>query len=319
MDDAIANEARRWYARLFSPDCAEDEREAFRRWQAADPGHAAAYARVERLMGRVDELRDDWAIRLAARDALREGPRRPPWKRVAAAALAASLALVVGMVALRTFRSADVPVQRYATAVGEQRNVTLADGTVLVLDTGTQVEVGYSARTRRVTLAAGRAQFDVAHDAGRPFVVQALGGTVTALGTRFQTDIRDGTVVVALLEGSVAVESSTGGRHSQLAPGEQLVYNASGTRWDKAPASLEAANGWTEGKLVFDDAPLPELVAEVNRYASTRLRIGDPALESLHISGTFSAGDQASLLLALEGIWSIKAERQPDGDIVLTR
>lgn len=320
MDDPASTEARRWYARLHSPDCTSDERATFQQWQVAHPDHAAAYARVEGLMGRVDELRDDWAFRLAARDALRTDPHRPPWKRIAAVALAASLVLAVGAGVL-LYRQPEVAAVHYATRVGEQRNVVLEDGTTLLLDTGTRVDVRYSGHARRVTLMVGRAQYDVAHDANRPFLVEALGGTVTALGTRFQTDLRDGRVVVALLEGSVAVERDAGADRQRLtlAPGEQLTYDAGGTLWAKAPARLEAATGWTQGKLVFKDAPLAELVAEVNRYASVKLRIADPALEKLRISGTFQADDQESLLLALRGIWSIRTTRQPDGEILLRR
>ena len=83
MDDRIQAEARRWFARLLAPDCASAERVAFERWRGADPDHAAAYDRVERLMGRVAELRDDPAVGHATREAVRARPTSRSWPRVA--------------------------------------------------------------------------------------------------------------------------------------------------------------------------------------------------------------------------------------------
>jgi transmembrane sensor len=214
------------------------------------------------------------------------------------------------------------PAVRYATAVGEQRSIQLADGSTIRLDTDTQIDVRYTSDERQVDLLHGRAQYTVAHDTARPFVVATLGGTVTAVGTEFQTGIRDGTVVVTLLRGKVIVadDASANPPHrTVLVPGEQLVYNASGTLWNKTSADVEAASDWTQGKLVFKGEPLRDLVREVNRYSSAKLRIADPSITNLRISGTFKADDQESLLLALQGIWSIHATPQPDGEILLTR
>ncbi len=318
MEEAASREARRWYARLLSSDCSSGERAAFERWREADPRNAAAYARVDGLMGRVDELRDDWGIRVAARDALRTAPAGRRRKKAASLAVAAAMVLAVGLGLFR-LQERKVEVEHHATGVGEQRRVDLADGTALLLDTASAVDVRYSRGERRVALTAGRAEYQVAHDAGRPFVVEALGGTTTALGTRFQTDLRDGRVVVSLLEGSVAVEGPVARRRLTLAAGEQLAYDAGGTLWSRAPMRREAALGWTQGKLVFEDAPLTELLAEVNRYTDAKLRIADPAIETLRISGTFQANDQESLLLALQGIWGIQAQRSSPGEIVLSR
>lgn len=321
MDDPIQAEARRWFARLLAPDCASVERATFERWRIANPDHAAAYARVERLMGRVAELRDDPTIGLAVRDAARLRPVRPWWPRVAGFALAASIVLAVaGFIIFRVGHQVS-QAARYTTAVGEQRSVRLADGSTIRLDTDTQIDVRYTSDERRVDLLHGRAQYTVAHDTARPFVVVTLGGTVTAVGTEFQTGIRNDTVVVTLLRGKVVVADSTSAHphRAVLTPGEQLVYNASGTLWNTAKADVEAAHDWTQGKLVFRGEPLSALVREVNRYSSAKLRIADPSITNLRISGTFRADDQESLLLALRGIWSIHATPQPDGEILLTR
>lgn len=321
MDDRVQAEARRWFARLLAPDCASAERTAFERWRVADPDHAAAYARVERLMGRVAELRNDPAIGHATREAVRARPKWQSWSRVAGFALAASIVLV--LVGFAIFRASHQmpPAVRYATAVGEQRSIRLADGSTIRLDTDTQIDVRYGPGERQVGLLHGRAQYNVAHNTARPFVVVTLGGTVTAVGTEFQTGIWNGTVVVTLLRGKVIVADDTSAHphRTVLTPGEQLVYNASGTLWNKTRADVEVASDWTQGKLVFRGEPLRDLVREVNRYSSAKLRIADPSITNLRISGTFKADDQESLLLALGGIWSIHATPQPDGEILLTR
>jgi transmembrane sensor len=320
MDKRVQSEAMRWFARMLAPDCAPAERTAFERWRCAHPDHAAAYGRVEQLMGRVPELHGDPAILQASREALHGSPARPVWRR-AGLAVAASVALIAVGMAVSYFHKQTPADVRYATTVGEQRSVQLADGTTIRLDTDTQLEVSYTPGKRQVDLLRGRAQYNVAHDTARPFVVTTLGGTVTAVGTEFQTGIQNNAVTVILLEGKVAVADSTGSgpRSTLLQPGEQLTYNANGTIWSKATADMEAANGWTMGKLVFKDAPLPELVREVNRYSSAKLRITDPSLNTLHITGSFKADDQESLLLALQGIWSIRADPQPSGEILLSR
>lgn len=321
MDKRVQSEAMRWFARLLAPDCAPVERAAFEHWRGAHPDHAVAYGRVEQLMGRVPELHDDPAIRQASREALHGGAVRPAWHRTVRVALAASVAPIAIGLAVFHFSQAPREELRYATTVGEQRSVQLADGTTIRLDTDTQLDVTYTAGKRQVDLLHGRAQYNVTHDTARPFVVTTLGGTVTAVGTEFQTGIQNHAVIVTLLEGKVAVADNAGSspHRTLLEPGEQLAYNASGTLWIKSAADVEAANGWTLGKLVFKDAPLPDLVREVNRYSSAKLRITDSSLNTLRISGTFKADDQESLLLALRGIWSIHADPRPDGEILLSR
>lgn len=317
MNDIAVSEAKRWYARLPSPDCNAAERDTFARWRMAHPDNAAAFARIEQLMGRVNELRDDADVRRAAQRALHAAPEHFGWGRWVGLAAAAVVVLAVGLGMYR-FWQPPVQVQHYATSIGERRSLVLDDGSRLLLDTGTRVDVRYSWRERRIDFKSGRAQFNVAHDSRRPFVVAALGGTATALGTEFQTDRRGDAVMVTLLEGRVAVAQGEG-RRQTLVPGEQLAYNARGTRWDRRRADLDAANGWIRGKLVFKDVPLAEFVAELNRYSDHKLQLADPALGERRISGTFDANDRDSLLLALREIWSIRAQPQPSGEILLSQ
>ncbi|MCD9026626.1 FecR domain-containing protein [Luteimonas sp. BDR2-5] len=319
--------AQQWFARLLAPDCSDAERAAFERWRAADPAHAAAYRHVESVWERSAGLREDPAIAAALQDALRPArPRRRDraewWPSLAAAA---SVTLVAAAALLWVFWPAEVPVQRYATALGEQRTVVLEDGSQLVLDTDTEVLARFARRERGLTLQRGQADFTVQPDAQRPFVVHAAGASVTATGTRFQVRVGEGGGTVTLLEGEVIVATRSGAQRESatLAPSERIEIGADGTLARKhalPEEQLAGLRGWTEGNLVVNEWSLGALVAEMNRYSDTKLRMVDPALSQIPISGVFKAGDQQSFALALEYGWSIHAEQRADaGEIVLSR
>ena len=325
MDNQADIEAERWFARLQAPDCGVAERVAFEQWHSAHPDHEAAYARVEHLIGRVTELRDDPEIARAMRDALRPAPARRPWHVQVWGSVAASVVLGmvgagVGVSYFRTQAPHSASFVHYATGIGEQRSVRLADGTTVRLDTDTQLDVSDTPGERRVRQLRGRAQYEVVHNARRAFVVTTLGGTTTDIGTEFQIGIQDKTATVTLLEGKVTVMDAAPHPHSvALEPGEQLTYDAAGTVWTKSKADIEAAKGWVEGKLVFRDELLSDVVRVVNLYSSSKLRIADPAIANFRVSGTFKADDQESLLLALQAIWSIKSQTLSGGEILLSR
>lgn len=319
----IRNAAQQWFARLLAPDCSDTERAAFNRWRAADPVHDAAYREVEQVWERSAGMREDPAIAAALQEAMRPAARvGKPRRWWPALATAASVALVVSVL-LWTFAAEDVPEVRYATVLGEQRTIALEDGSEVVLDTDTALRVQFGKRQRNLTLQHGQADFKVHHDTNRPFVVHAGDGSVTATGTRFQVRVKDNGSTVTLLEGQVRIATSAQPQTATLEPGERIAIAPSGRLGDLQSVSeseLASARGWTGGELVVKEWPLGTVVAEMNRYSTTKLRLGDPALESVPISGVFKAGDQKSFALALEYGWSMHADqRAAVGEIVLTR
>lgn len=314
-------EAERWFARLLASDCTAAERAACQRWQDADPVNAAAYAQVERISQRATAFRFQPQYRAAAREirerAARAGRRRgiARWGLSLAAAASAVLAIGLGW---RVWNPAQ-PEQHYVTTTGERRTLDLDDGSRVLLDTDSAVTVRYSRKHRDVVLERGQADFSVASAPQRPFVVQAGGGAVRAVGTRFQVRRHADSVQVSLLEGVVTVTATPPAgqqRNITLAPGEELRFD-SGQLWAKGNVDLEAAQGWPQGELVFRERPLPELIEEMNRYTPVKLRIGDPALNELRFSGVFYENDQDSLLQALEQVWSVRAEKVSAHEIVL--
>lgn len=315
-------QAARWLARLQAGDCTAAERAACRRWQAADPANAAAYAQMEALHRHSAELGQDPERRAVANALRARSARRARRRRLGRWGLslsaAAALVLAVGL-GWRHWDPAQ-PERTYASAVGEQRTFTLDDGSRLLLDTDSAVRVRYSRQQRRVELQRGQAQFTVAKAPERPFTVQAGAASVRAVGTQFQVRRYPDGVRVNLLEGAVEVTAppptpEAAPRTATLAPGEQLTLDTHG-QWVRHPLDREMAEGWTRGELVFRQTPLAQLVDEMNRYTPVKLRLADPALRDIRLSGVFYGSDQASLVDALEQVWSLRTERRGDEIIV---
>jgi transmembrane sensor len=328
-------EAGRWYARLASTDCTADERAAFEIWRAADPENSVAFELAERvgatlarlaaidprLKAMVDEaagagatLPDDAHDEGEAERAPAEGGRAAPRRRrtlrwaAAAAVAATAVAAVVGINQLASTRGELVRVGIEYSAGDERRAVELEDGTRVHLDVASAIEVRFSADRRDVVLTHGRALFDVAHDASRPFTVGAGAGCVTALGTVFQVDRTSSRVTVTLAEGSVSVMSvNAGDTPVLLAPGEQLSLSAGEPNSQKRTVDARAATSWSFGRHVFRETPLADALREVNRYAAVKVRIADSSLAELPVSGSFAAGDSESIVAALSAVLPVQA------------
>lgn len=296
--------AAAWLARLHGAEEAA-VRPALDAWLAEDPAHAEAFERANQT----------WAILPRAARYGREDTRsRPalarPWM-LYPAAMAACLLVVVGFAAF-WWSLADAGA--YATAPGEQKMATLADGSRIALNTDTQVDVRFNAEQRQIELDRGEAMFEVAHDAARPFVVIAGDTRVQAIGTVFTVRRTRDDVIVTLIKGKVAVSHHrprTGGAAEAtlvLRPGEKLTEPLEGPRRIE-PQSVEAATAWRRGQTVFDETPLGSAVSELNRYGGPPIVVDDPRVAALPVSGVFAtnAPDFAEAVATLHGL-SIEKE-----------
>lgn len=325
-----AEAAADWLVRLDSDACSAAELEAFERWRAADPLNAIAYRQAQAMWRDSSTvIRDSLALSEAATLALRDtsggdSPRRR-WRPLASLAAAATLAVIaVAAMLLWPWLSPQAPPvgTRHATAAGEQRNVTLADGSTLTLDTQTVVVERYSPRERRVDLLHGQAQFEVQGNRERPFVVHAGNGTVTAIGTRFQVRVADAGAAITLLEGvvHVAARAADGSpRIDALQAGQRIRFDGDGRLGEIERADQRAVEGWMEGKLYVDDWTLREFVAELNRYSTTQLRIDDRGLQDVRLSGVFQTRNRDNLERLLEQGWGIRSRQLAQNEILLTR
>ncbi len=301
----LAEQAADYFARRHEQTALQrQQREA---WLAADAAHRRAYDEMARVWEHAGNLSEDPELHaLRAQElAVIDRPHRL-WRGgllVAAVVALICVSLTVGYVALRQ-PEPPAPVS-YATQLGERRAGTLQDGSRVVLNTDSAMEARYTQGRRGVALQRGEAQFEVAHDAARPFVVSVGEGTVTALGTRFQVRREVGVDVVTLLEGKVEV--SRGEQRRILQPNEQARLSAT-QGIQVVVIEPDQISAWLDGRLRFRNTPLGEVVAEANRYSSRKLRLGADALATLPLSGSFHVGDSAAIAAMAASILPVRVD-----------
>lgn len=295
-------------------------------WLQHDSAHGRAWDGAQRALGVFDDADDDellQAMRAAARGAR---PAAPQWPRMAAAAAAVLVVAGAGLLvyAPTAFRpgaassQAGAPAAKvldYATARGERKQLVLADGSRVTLDTDSLVRVAFTPGRRSLRLMKGRAAFDVRHDAGRPFAVAAGGREVIAVGTRFDVRLDPGQVRVVLVQGRVSVSSA--GLASPpvlLSAGQQLVAPETGPPV-VGPADLDEAAGWERGYLTFRNQTLAAAAAEMNRYGGDRLVVRDRRVAQLRVSGMFRAGEAARFGRTLAQVHPVRVVRTSPGEL----
>jgi transmembrane sensor len=305
--------AAAWFARKRSGEMTEQEGRELAVWLDADPANRAAWELAAEVWGAAEGVRANPTMLAIRERVLRR--RRLGWAATGGA-IAASIALAVfggwqlmdrgpqGPVistALATQPDlAGAKARDFSTAVGERRTITLDDGTVVILDTNSAIRAREGGRVRLVELDRGQAFFQVAKDRGRPFMVRAAGRTVVATGTEFGVRVDRGRVAVTLVEGSVRIEAPINGagdgrfsryvQTTELTPGSRLEA-ADGKPWAISEVDPENETSWMTDKLVFQDRPLAEVVAELNRYSTRRIVLADPELADDPVSGSFRTDD----------------------------
>ncbi|MFA5963745.1 MAG: FecR domain-containing protein [Sphingomonas sp.] len=323
--DVTGREASAWFARMRGSD-AEMSRLEFERWRASDPRNRAAYVRIERRW----QLAAGLAGSPLAKEHLAAVSRRSifamPGSRAAYASVIVALLIGGGAVFLwrgdGTRPAAVAQASKpFATRVGEIRTVRLADGTTVTLDTDSVIEPVFTGQARVVRLSRGRARFDVAHEAGRPFMVEAAGRTIIDRGTLFDVVLGREGVKVVLLRGAVEIRDrkargAGGATLARLVPG-QVFADAPAAGVAQVSAAPAGADQWVKGMLSFNGAPLEQVVAAANRYSEHKIRLGEPALAGLRVTGTFHATPTVALAAILAATFNLRVERDAQGDLVL--
>ena len=345
--DTIKEEAGEWVWRLDAEDVSNETREAFRRWMAEDPRHRETYDYLSKVWTGLDGLKVlKTDIRLAS---TRRGVREEEWRSrfhiplpaVKAAAVAAAFIMAVTLAVVLTSRHVTEPAaQLIATAVGQQRSVTLADGSTVDLNTNTIVEIDFDGAERIVNLQKGEAHFQVAKDAARPFLVVAGDTTVRAVGTAFNVRRHpDAPAEVIVTEGRVAVSQSaaalagnklatpTSVSTARNPTSEPIVLDAGQSLGaDGEPRqvasigaqAIEQELAWRKGMLVFESERLEHVVEELSRYTEVRFVIVDDSIRDRPVGGYFRTDDINGLLSVLEGGLDIEVRRQDDSLVFLS-
>jgi transmembrane sensor len=290
--------------------------EALAHW-IADNAERSAYVRELRA---VRQLVDTAAPALRARYA-QPCPMPASRERTSlfayVAGVCALLAVVIG-----TVWWLDPPLSRthLATRIGERRTATLADGSRLTLNTASRLEAIIRLRSREVALITGEALFDVTFRALRPLRVIAGETHVEVVGTVFNVRRTDSGARVTVLAGKVAMRVGRQGEPVLLAQGEAAETAAGSMVVAPHAVNVDAAVSWRDGRLVFDDVPLAEALAEVQRYRRAPIVLADAAVGRLRLTGAFPTHDPDRLLRLLPEALPVEVHLLPDGTArVLTR
>ncbi|WP_440958252.1 FecR domain-containing protein [Oceanicaulis sp. LC35] len=334
LEEQAAREAAEWDVRLSGDAVSDETFDAFDAWMQAHPENARAFSALQVALADLDAGADTAAVDALREDARAAGdaPRsqlfsrflsEPRWR---AGALAAALLVIAAPLSVYVLNPSgsgpemiDVEPQVYATVVGETRQIVLEDGSALTLDTGSAVDVRFAPQRRDLTLNEGRAHFEVAHDASRPFVVEARDYQVVATGTAFDVRLDEDRVTVTLLEGQVRIgrpDSRVG--DVVLQPGQQWVAREGQAALVRT-VDLTASRSWRSGRILFDGATLGEAVAEFNRYLDAPITLSSADIADLTVSGQFGATDAEGFLEAVEALHHLQREPLSNGGVVLAR
>ncbi|MDO9249822.1 MAG: FecR domain-containing protein [Phenylobacterium sp.] len=309
-------QASDWIARLQSDDLTSADAQAFDAWLDAATENALAYDQALAVWNSVGASGQDIVRELARVQRHRAKQLGRRWMAGAASAAAAA-ALVLAVLPSLT----STPVtETYATATGQRRAVTLADGSKVELNAETKLVVTLSRDERRVVMGEGEAIFDVAAEPGRPFTINSGGHVVRVVGTQFDVRHRDGGLAVTVGRGVVEVTPDPKGAPSRtyvLRPGQRLaIGEANQARLSTIEPSV--AFSWRTGRMVYRDEPLSNVVADLNRQFAKPIIIADPELGRTPISGVLVMDSQSEVVGRLALMLPITAITSPEG-VVLRR
>lgn len=331
----VARTAAEWVLRL-DRGLTPAEQDAYTQWLAADPRHREALAEhrwgwdeFDRLAGIQDSVHAVPDPDLLA--PARRGSVLRYLPRTLAAAAVVALAVFLGWPAPRAPVEPSVPAPSYALAAPIEERV-LEDGSVVALNRGAVLETAFAAAERRVRLLRGEANFTVAKNPARPFIVHAGSVDVRAVGTIFNVRLGHAEVEVVVTEGKVGVqrppESLAAAAGPVAAPtylvaNERAIVQLAGPDAPHvsklAAAELDRRLAWQPRLLDFTDQSLTEIVAEFNRRNSVRLVIADPALEALRLTANFRSDNLEGFVRLMESDFGMRAEWRGEMEIALRR
>ena len=304
--DAVIDTAVDWMLRLESPQAGEADWLAFDSWLNADPLHAIAYDRAvliaedARAIGEVFRPQTANVIPFPRRAP--SAPARPQRRAIYGALAAAGLFAAVGA---PMWLAAQPTV--YSTAPGERRTVTLKDGSRIDLNGASRLSVKFSRGQRRTTLD-GEAVFDVAKDTSRPFYITSGDRQVRVVGTQFDVRRRDGRFSVTVARGVVEVApvASASGATLRLTAGHRLDHTEGAADGHVSSVVAEEALGWRGGRLIYRDAPMGDVVADLNAQFSRPITLSD-GVGSLRFSGVLRVDDQDEVVRRLASLAPISS------------
>lgn len=310
MSDAISpqsassleDEALEWVVRLHTGHASDQDRQACEAWQGLSPAHQLAFRSAEALwkeIGHVGAARrpPTQATRPARLHNQRWWPRLRRWSLVACFLLATGWFLWEPLLNQYHLQTA-----HHRTGVGQQEQIVLQDGTRVMLNTDTALNVVYSPEQREIRLLRGEAAFTVTADRDRPFIVQSGDVTTRALGTQFVVRRHPHSVTVTVSEHAVQVSTSTTNNGPPLVLNEGQQASYSEERGWSPPHAIDAnqLSAWQRGKLIIESQSLGSVIEELNRYRPGRILILNPALRTRNVTGVFDLTDPDAALRMIQ-------------------
>ena len=320
------------------------EQDGYFEWLRADPRHGAMIAHLEKTWGALDALAE-WRPTHSTRpnpDLLATPTpfRKSGWARrikcpltIRTLAAAAAAVVVAGVFVFQSVSPESPPSRGTVRVIPTPERLTLEDGSVVELNHGGKLEIDFSSETRRVRLVRGEAHFTVTKNPARPFIVEANGVAVRAVGTAFNVRHSAAAIEVLVTEGQVQVERSIAvvaasaptplplaptalvARERAIvdttAPTAQLVVATVG------PTEIAQALSWQGVRLEFAELPLAEVVTEFNLRNRQQLVVDDAATGRLRVGGSFRADNVDGFVRLLEASFGVSAQRRADGALVL--
>jgi transmembrane sensor len=330
---ALDAEAAAWVARFDAGDVSAQDQAEFQAWLNRSALHREAIAEYGNFWSEFDKLGQLTDPLRAEREA---GPQAKRPVIGAKAWLAAAAASVLVMAAAGGFFLQQKTPERqqltvrqqvpdrlsgrqsYATAIGGQKKFALADGSVVTLNTNSQIDVEIRGDCRDIHLVRGEAYFDVVHDKKRPFIVHANEYVVRDIGTAFAVHLTEkGLVNVRVTRGRVEIVArASAGSVSRgakslgiLSAGQDVLFGQKIERAEiVSDAELSRKLAWRQGQLIYSGQPLADVLADISRYSDIQIELADPALRDLPVGGAFSVTQTDAIFAALENNFGVHAE-----------
>lgn len=298
--EEVYDEAAYWTAKVDAGHLSAQEQSALEAWLAADPRHYGAFAQGRALLVSLKEP-------IPMRDVVLEQPERRLFLRTG---VAAGLTMAVGAA---TYVTRVLGQERYRTRIGEMRVVPLSDGSVVFLNTSSEMVVRYSKAQRFIELVRGEALFDVAKNKNRPFIVQSGVTQIRAVGTSFNVKaLPDRPVQVLVREGIVEVKRPG----VPMAPTVMVAMNSRAIAPQDAPivarsvptAEVGRELAWRVGRLAFHGETLAEAASEFARYSDVRIQIDDPEIANQKVTGLFVSTDPVGFANAVAISFDLRSQ-----------
>lgn len=308
IDAYILDEAADWLMQLSTGAFIDEDRIACERWRQRSPEHARAWARAELLLNKLGGLPPSLAMPALNRST-------QAGRRATLLKLAAILAVAPASWGIWRVINAQEWTADYRTATGERRDLQLADGSRVTLNTATAIDVHFNTRSRIIKLREGEILVQTAHETSaihRPFSVKTSEGWMEALGTRFNVHQENRSTHLAVLEGAVRITPKSGSDAAQqiIHAGQQVSFTAHAIGQVRDADDVVIA--WTQGMLVADKMRLADFAAELARYRRGIVHV-DPAVADVRVSGAFPVADTDQALTMLVSTYPIDAKTRLRG------